>query len=425
MTTLWNYSAGWGLYEAKDVLLRNKGRNVYFRCQGLTPYSTVSAFINNVDVTNFTMDTDVIQVKFSFDATTPSFIQTWKTDFRHERSIPFYIIEPALYENRFRNWNQAIIAQGRIAYVEIVSNAKRNEVKLIDLEDPSSYTLSEEVEVGNFSKYVLTKQLQEPPIGDGSVLNFGASYDRTLKRYIRSITTVNKVSVRNLSSIYLYLNNPSASGNRWGDPPEGGEATLFLEYSFDKVNWFSVTTCVCGSVTKHWRYLHLSTDRISNVWFNYYNRVNQLPLVNDNPRGGTVYHPFFASEDVFLRIRQISNRNINTKDTRKTLDQLAITNLYGSGVLREEDFGVANVHLWVEGSGLDTLYNTRDTERVKTQNATFLIANIGGGNRWYGGYRYYWHGGTGANANNEIKPCIAPIPTFFVTILDASVISKV
>lgn len=41
--------------------------------------------------------------------------------------------------------------------------------------------------------------------------------------------------------------------------------------------------------------------------------------------------------------------------------------------------GIANVHLFIEGPGEDTLYNKKDTERVITSNTTFIISKESGG----------------------------------------------
>ena len=48
----------------EDVALVKKGKSVEYRAQGLKPYSFAKAFINDVDVTEFCLSCDVVQILY-------------------------------------------------------------------------------------------------------------------------------------------------------------------------------------------------------------------------------------------------------------------------------------------------------------------------------------------------------------------------
>jgi sulfur carrier protein ThiS len=97
---------------ASDVNLQRKRKNVYFKAEGLKPNSTVKAYINDVEITDFVLETEVIQIEF--DENDPN--KKWKNWIRkfRQQGRDFKIIERVGSSNK-------VIAKGEIDYVEVIS----------------------------------------------------------------------------------------------------------------------------------------------------------------------------------------------------------------------------------------------------------------------------------------------------------------
>jgi hypothetical protein len=99
---------------ASDVTLQRKRKNVYFRAEGLKPNSNVKAYINDVEITDFVLQTDIIQIEINENVSTRRW-KNWIRKFREdETNRNFKIIE------RVGNSNK-IIARGVLDCVEIVT----------------------------------------------------------------------------------------------------------------------------------------------------------------------------------------------------------------------------------------------------------------------------------------------------------------
>lgn len=99
------------------VSLTRKKKAVEYRVKGLRPKSNTKVYINDTEVTEFVLPTDIIQVEFSANNTPFAGrrrIAEWRQDFRNGEK--FTIRDPALPGSGSKT-----IARGRIEYIEIVS----------------------------------------------------------------------------------------------------------------------------------------------------------------------------------------------------------------------------------------------------------------------------------------------------------------
>lgn len=90
-----------------------KRQNLYFRADGLKPKTNTNITVNDVEIEQFTLVTDVIQIEFD-DNDSGKKRKNWNSNFRQGSS--FTIVEPVLGSSSSRK-----IARGKLDYLEIIS----------------------------------------------------------------------------------------------------------------------------------------------------------------------------------------------------------------------------------------------------------------------------------------------------------------
>jgi hypothetical protein len=94
------------------VEFSKRRKNIYFRADGLIPKTNTFVYINDVEVTDFVMTQDVIQIQFNATVSGEK-VTDWRQNFKNGEE--FEIIEPALPGGSKSS------AKGKIDYIEIVS----------------------------------------------------------------------------------------------------------------------------------------------------------------------------------------------------------------------------------------------------------------------------------------------------------------
>lgn len=100
-------------YMLLSVNLKRRKRGVYFRGKGLKPNKKATVYLNDVNVTNYVLKPDVIQVQATRDPKRPDWIGHWRHDFRNGEEFKVYTIQSGQSKE---------IAEGRIDYIEKVTN---------------------------------------------------------------------------------------------------------------------------------------------------------------------------------------------------------------------------------------------------------------------------------------------------------------
>lgn len=99
----------------KSVNLRRNNKNIYFRAKGLKPNREVTTYLNDVDVSNYILKPDVIQIEHDETPNSEHWLKHWTHDFRNGETFKIKIAS-----------NNKVIARGTIDYIERVSNTVAN-----------------------------------------------------------------------------------------------------------------------------------------------------------------------------------------------------------------------------------------------------------------------------------------------------------
>lgn len=99
----------------KSVNLRRRRKNIYFRARGLKPNKQVITYLNDIDVSNFILKPDVVQIEHDETPNNPHWLKHWTDDFRSGETFKIKIAS-----------NNKIIAKGTIDYIERVSSNVAN-----------------------------------------------------------------------------------------------------------------------------------------------------------------------------------------------------------------------------------------------------------------------------------------------------------
>lgn len=99
----------------KSVNLRRRRKNIYFRAKGLKPNRLVTTYLNDVNVSNFVLKPDVIQIEHDEIPNSAHWLKHWTHDFRNGE----------IFKVRIESSGK-VIARGTIDYIERVSSNVAN-----------------------------------------------------------------------------------------------------------------------------------------------------------------------------------------------------------------------------------------------------------------------------------------------------------